>query len=60
MTNRQAINIAIWAMEKEVRRLAPLANLHTVYKANTPATIQAAKDRDKLNVAIEILKRSRQ
>jgi hypothetical protein len=55
MTRKQALRLAIKAMQNEVRRLAPNANLVTLYGVSIPEAVSAERERQRLRAAIEVL-----
>ena len=55
MNRARAIQLAVAAMRAERRRLAPQANLYTLFHCDTPGTRAAAKQYTALGEAIDLL-----
>jgi hypothetical protein len=55
MTYPKAITIAKKALEQEIKKLAPNANLHDIYGADAPACVEASRRRGELKEALKAL-----
>lgn len=56
----RALRLALQLCDAEIKRLAPAANLHEVYRLDSPTVVQAARRRRELIVAMELIARHKQ
>ena len=55
MKHSQAVKVAIDCMERRRQQFAFDANLHKIYKSDSPYAVRAAKQYDKITEAIAVL-----
>jgi len=55
MTKEKAINLAIAAIRKEIKKIAYDANMQKIFRVDTPHAINSLKRKEELLQAIETL-----
>lgn len=60
MNRKTAFLLAIGALQMQVKKVAVNANLHDIYRADTPVCVAASQKRERLNEAIEVLRKEMQ
>ena len=55
ISRRRALALSIRALDLQIRDLAPLANMHDLYKADVPSCVTASRLRRLLREAIAVI-----